>query len=153
MIAKKFQRKIIFIKKGMQYKFVLFVLAAVLFGMSFVFYEFINLIENIFMDHPILLQVFFEEGYGLLLGFGIKMIVCFGILALITAVISNKIAGPLYKMEMTCRKVAEGDYSARAYLRAGDGAEELAKEFNAMMDALEPKLRQKEKGDKKCSKK
>ena len=145
---KKFQRKIIFINKSFQYKLMFFVLTAVLFGMSFVFYEFINLIEDIFKAHPVLMQVFFEEGYSLLLGFALKMFACFAILALITAVISNKIAGPVYKMEITFKKVAEGDYGARAYLREGDAYEGLAKEFNAMMDKLEPKLRAQDKGDK-----
>ena len=141
MLAKKFQRKIIFIKKAQQGKMLAFVLLAVLFGMSFVFYEYVNLLEDVFRNHPVLLHVFLEEGYGLLLGLVLKIAVCFGILALITAVLSNKISGPLYKMEITCKKVAEGDYSARIYLRNGDACGDLAKEFNDMMDKLEPKLR------------
>jgi methyl-accepting chemotaxis protein len=142
MPAKKFQRKIIFIKKSMQYKFVIFVLGAVLFGMSFVFYEFINLLEDFFAKHPVLLYAFFEEGYGLLLGFGVKVLVCFAVLTLITAMLSNKIAGPVYKMEVTFKKVAKGDWGARACLRYGDACGDLAKEFNDMMDVLEPKLKQ-----------
>ncbi|MDR1684501.1 MAG: hypothetical protein LBR90_03465 [Elusimicrobiota bacterium] len=145
--VKKVQRKIIFIKRGAQLRFVVFVLLAVLFGMSFVFYEFINLMQAIFERHPVLLQVFFEEGYSLLLIFGVKMAVCFAILVLVTAVLSNKVAGPLYKIEMTCKKIAAGDYKARAYLRSGDAAEDLAGEFNKMMDVLEPKLESKEKGE------
>jgi methyl-accepting chemotaxis protein len=147
MAEKKFQRKIIFIKRPMQYKFVIFVLAAVLFGMSFVFYEFISLIDSIFQNHPVLLQVFFTEGESLLLGFIIKIVACFAILALITAVLSNKIAGPIYKVETLCKKVAQGDYGARAYLRDGDAGRDLAQSFNAMMDVLEPKLKERN-GDK-----
>ncbi|MDR0734504.1 MAG: methyl-accepting chemotaxis protein [Elusimicrobiota bacterium] len=136
----KFQRKIIFIKKAFQYKFIAFVLAAVLFGMSFVFYEFVRLIENIFKKHPLLLQVFFEEGYGMFFVFGAEMLICFAVLALITAVISNRIAGPMYKLEITCKKIAGGDLGLRAYLRAGDACADLAAEFNKMMDALEARI-------------
>jgi signal transduction histidine kinase len=146
MAEKKFQRKTIFIKKKIQYKFVVFILLAVLFGMSFVFYEFVSLMDAIFKNHPVLLQVFFTEGYSLLLGFTIKIFVCFSILALIAAVLSNKIAGPVYKVEMTCKRVAEGDYSARARLRDGDAGHDLADQFNKMMDVLEPKLREKSGG-------
>ena len=118
-----------------------FVLLAVLFGMSFVVYEYVSLLQKVFQKHPVLLQVFFEEGYGLLLGSVVKIFICFAVLALITAVLTNKISGPLYKLEMTCKKIADGDYSARAYLRHGDGCGDLSKEFNNMMDKLEPKLR------------
>jgi methyl-accepting chemotaxis protein len=140
--ANKFQRKIIFIKKAFQYKFIAFVLTAVLFGMSFVFYETVRLIENIFKKHPVLLQVFFEEGYGMFFIFGAEMLICFAVLALITAVISNRIAGPLYKLEITCKKITEGDLSARAYLRGGDACADLAGGFNKMMDTLETRINQ-----------
>ena len=128
-----------------------FVLLAVLFGMSFVFYEYVNLLEGVFRKHPVLLYVFIEEGYGLLVLFIAKLFLCFAVLALITAVLTNKIAGPLYKIEITCKKIAGGDYSARAYLRSGDACGDLSKEFNNMMDKLEPKLRaadEKTQGDK-----
>jgi len=149
MSEKNFKRKIIFIKKAQQGKMLAFVLLAVLFGMSFVFYEYISLLEKVFRNHPVLLHVFFEEGYGLLLGSFVKILICFAVLALITAVLTNKIAGPLYKMEITCKKIAEGDYSARAYLRSGDACGDLSKEFNNMMDKLEPKLRAAEKKEDK----
>jgi methyl-accepting chemotaxis protein len=137
---KKFQRKIIFIKKAFQCKFIAFVLTAVLFGMSFVFYETVRLIENIFKKHPVLLRIFFEEGYGMFFLYGAEIIICFAVLALITAVISNRIAGPMYKLEITCKKIAGGDLGARAYLRGGDACEDLAVEFNKMMDVLEARI-------------
>ena len=136
----KFQRKIIFIKKAFQYRFIAFVLTAVLFGMSFVFYETVRLIENVFKKHPVLLQVFFEEGYGMIFAFGAEILICFAVLALITAVISNRIAGPLYKLEITCKKISAGDLKARAYLRDGDAGVDLAGEFNKMMDTLEARI-------------
>jgi hypothetical protein len=55
----KFQRKIIFVKRNLQLKFVAFVLLSVLFGMVLMIYEFLTLLENIFYAHPVLLQVFF----------------------------------------------------------------------------------------------
>jgi signal transduction histidine kinase len=142
-MASKFKRKIIFIKKSFQYKMVLFVLLSVLFCLSFMAYEFVNFAGSVFENHPVLMQVFFEKGSEIIFVFALKIAVCFAVLALITTMLSNKIAGPMYKMEITCKKIAGGDYSARAVIRNGDAGEDLAKEFNAMMDALEPKLKAK----------
>jgi Signal transduction histidine kinase len=144
----KFQRKIIFVKRNLQLKFVAFVLLSVLFGMVLMIYEFLTLLENIFYAHPVLLQVFFEEGSSLLFVFVIKVAICFAILALLTAVISNKIAGPIYRFESACRNVAKGDFSTRVKLRDGDSMKELEQEFNQMMDKVQDKLKE-EKGEKK----
>lgn len=140
----KFQRKIIFIKRGLQLKFVAFVLLSVLFGMTLLTYEFLSLLEDIFSNHPVLLQVFFEEGSSLLFVFIIKVVICFAILALLTAVISNKIAGPLYRFEMACKAVAKGDFSTRVKLRDGDSMRELESDFNDMMDTVEKKIKEAE---------
>lgn len=144
----KFQRKVIFIKKALQLKFVAFVLLSVLFGMTLLTYEFLSLLEDIFAKHPVLLQVFFEEGSSLLFVFVIKVVICFAILALLTAVISNKIAGPIYRFETACKSVAKGDFSTRVKLRDGDSLRDLEKDFNEMMDAVESKTKENQ-GDKR----
>lgn len=137
----KFQRKVIFIKKPLQLKFVAFVLLAVLFGMTLLTYEFLSLLDDIFSAHPVLLQVFFQEGSSLLFVFIIKVVICFAILALLTAVISNKIAGPIYRFEQACKAVAKGDFSTRVKLRDGDSMRELEGNFNNMMDTVEDKIK------------
>ena len=137
----KFQRKIIFIKRGLQLKFVAFVLLSVLFGMTLLTYEFLSLLEDIFVNHPVLLQVFFEEGSSLLFVFIIKVVICFAILALLTAIISNKFAGPLYRFETACKAVAKGDFSTRVKLRDGDSMRELETDFNEMMDTVQNEIK------------
>ena len=143
----KFQRKIIFIKRGLQLKFVAFVLLSVLFGMTLLTYEFLSLVEDIFANHPVLLQVFFEEGSSLLFVFIIKVVICFAILALLTAIISNKVAGPIYRFEVACKAVAKGDFSTRVKLRDGDSMRELETDFNAMMDTVQNEIKA-SKGEK-----
>lgn len=141
---KQFQRKVIFIKRNMQFKFIAFVLLAVLFGMSLLTYEFLSLISEIFSNHPVLLQVFFEEGSSLLFIFAIKIVVCFAVLALLAAVLSNKIAGPIYRFETACKEVANGNCAVRVNLREGDSLKDLEKEFNSMMDSIESKKKEEE---------
>jgi len=139
MEQKKYQRKTIFIKPTMQFKFIAFIMLAVLFGMALISYEFISLLGDIFAKHPALLEVFYQEGSALFTDFIIKISICFVLLALLAAVISHKIAGPVYRAEVCCRRVAKGDLSVRMYLRDKDAFKNLEKEFNLMMDSLEKK--------------
>lgn len=136
---KTYQRKTIFIKPAMQFKLIAFIMLAVLFGMALISYEFINLLGDIFAKHPALLEVFYQEGSTLFADFVIKISICFVLLALLAAVISHKIAGPVYRAEVCCRRAAEGDLSVRMQLREHDAFKNLETEFNNMMNSLEKK--------------
>lgn len=131
------KRKILFIKKSLQLRFVAFVLLSFLIGVGFAVYEAVSLMEKVFAAHPALLHVFFEEGSSIFYMFIIKILICFSILALLSAVISNKFAGPVYRFEQACKKVSNGDFKERVNLREGDGLIELQKDFNNMLDFLE----------------
>ena len=135
----KFQRKTIFIKKDLQVKFILFVLLSVLFGMVLFAYQFLTFLQNIFKDHPVLLQRVYEEGPSLIYPLIIKSTIFFALLAIISALISHKIAGPVYHFEKVCKEVKEGDAKARVHLREGDALSDLAHSFNAMLDVLTKK--------------
>ena len=136
-MAEKIQRKIIFIKKKFQLKLVLFVMLCVLFATALITYEFLSLLQDIFAKHPALLQSIFAEGSSLILLFLIKIAICFIVILLFTALLSNKIAGPIYRFEEAFKQVAKGDKKVRVALRQGDTLRELEKEFNNMMDILE----------------
>jgi len=132
----KFQRKTIFIKKGLQVKFVLFVLLSVLFGMVLFGYQFLNFLQEIFKEHPVLLQIVYEEGPALIYPLIIKSTIFFALLAIVSALLSHSIAGPLYRFEQVCKEVTQGNKKARVKLREGDALADLAKDFNSMLDAL-----------------
>ncbi len=143
------KRKILFIKKSIQLRFVAFVLLSFLIGVGFAVYEAVSLMEKVFAAHPALLQVFFEEGSAIFSMFVIKILICFSILALLAAVISNKFAGPIYRFEQACKKVRGGDLKERVHLRDGDGLGELQNDFNNMMDYVESMAKDIQKEQKK----
>ncbi|MBR4508402.1 MAG: hypothetical protein IKP23_02890 [Elusimicrobiaceae bacterium] len=136
-MAEKIQRKIIFIKKKFQLKIVAFVMLCVLFATALITYEFLSLLQDIFSKHPALLQSIFEEGSSLVILFLIKIAICFIVILLFTALLSNKIAGPIYRFEEAFKQVAQGNKKVRISLRQGDTLRDLEKGFNEMMDILD----------------
>lgn len=144
-MAEKVQRKIIFIKKKFQLKIVAFVMLCVLFSTALITYEFLSLLQDIFSKHPALLQNIFAEGSSLVILFLIKIAICFIIILLFTALLSNKIAGPIYRFEEAFKQVAKGNKKVRVALRQDDTLRDLEKEFNNMMDILDDSDEVKEK--------
>lgn len=136
-MTEKIQRKIIFIKKGFQAKLIAFVMLCSLFATALITYEFLSLLQTIFSKHPALLQSIFEDGSSLIILFLIKIVICFILILLFTALLSNKIAGPLYRFEEALKQVAKGNKKIRISLRQGDALKELEKEFNNMMNFLD----------------
>lgn len=132
----KFTRKTIFVKKDLQVRFILFILLSVLFGMVLFGYQFLTFLQDIFKDHPILLQRVYEEGPKLIYPLIIKSTIFFALLAMISALLSHRIAGPVYHFEKICREIKQGDKQARIKLRQGDALEDLAEEFNSMLDTI-----------------
>lgn len=132
----KVQRKTIFIKKELQVKFVLFVLLSVLFGMVLFGYQFLNFLQDIFKEHPVLLQKVYEDGASLIYPLIIKSTIFFALLAIVSALISHHIAGPIFHFEKVCKEVTQGNKKARVKLRKGDALFELEKSFNTMLDTL-----------------
>ncbi|MGQ0644078.1 MAG: HAMP domain-containing protein, partial [Elusimicrobiota bacterium] len=54
--------------------------------------------------------------------------------------LSNRVAGPLYRLRKAIRQVAAGDLRHHVRLRKGDLLQETAAEFNAMQDGLAARL-------------
>lgn len=133
------KRKTIFIKKDIQVRFVLFILLTVLFGMVLLGYEFLNFLQGIFAEHPALLQGVYERGPELFYPLIIKVTLFFVLIAIVAALLSNKIAGPVYRFEQVCKQIRDGDKNARIKLREGDALCELESDFNSMLDKLTKK--------------
>lgn len=139
----QFTRKTIFIKKDLQVKFILFILVSVLFGMVLFSYQFLTFLQDIFKDHPVLLQRVYEEGPKLIYPLIIKSTIFFALLAIISALLSHRIAGPIYHFEKICREIKAGDKQARVKLRKGDALADLSEEFNSMLDTITKKENEK----------
>ena len=136
-MTQKTQRKTIFIKKGFQLKLIAFVMLCTLFATALITYEFLSLLQQIFSKHPALLQSIMQEGSTLTLFFLIKIVICFIIILLFTALLTNKIAGPIYRFEEALKQVAKGNKKVRVSLRQGDALRDLEREFNNMMNFLD----------------
>ena len=65
-----------------------------------------------------------------------KLIIYILIVIIASAVISHRIAGPIYKFEKICQKIADGDLTQRVFLRKGDALVDLQIAFNNMMEKI-----------------
>ncbi len=57
-------------------------------------------------------------------------------IVVLTIFFSHKLAGPVYRVQLACQRVAKGDLTEKIYLRNGDQLTKLATEFNSMTVAL-----------------
>ncbi|MCL2845457.1 MAG: hypothetical protein FWE23_08415 [Chitinivibrionia bacterium] len=58
----------------------------------------------------------------------------------LTVFFSHKIAGPVFRLEIACKRVIGGDYKERVYLRDGDKMRDLATLFNEMTNITQERL-------------
>lgn len=135
----KFKRNIIFINRNFQLKFIALTLLLALFCVLICVYEFASLTQVFFREHPVLLQELMDKGAQAIPLSLIKISIFFAVIAILAALVSNKIAGPVYRFESVCREIAKGNYKVRVKLRNGDGLRGLEKEFNNMLEALDKK--------------
>lgn len=63
------------------------------------------------------------------------------VVAVISILLSHRIAGPLYRIERFLRSVARGDFSERLRLRKRDELKDLAESINVMVDDLKNKVK------------
>jgi methyl-accepting chemotaxis protein len=61
-------------------------------------------------------------------------------LVFLTIFFSHKIAGPVFRMEVACKRVIAGDYKEEIHLRKGDKMGNLAKLFNEMVEITRIRL-------------
>jgi len=59
---------------------------------------------------------------------------------LLTVFFSHKIAGPVFRIELACKRVINGDYKEKIYLRDGDKMSNLANLFNEMTEKTRERL-------------
>ncbi|WP_428897545.1 hypothetical protein Dip518_001336 [Parelusimicrobium proximum] len=142
----KIQRRTIFIKKDMQIRMIALVLVSVLMGIAIMSYEFISYAHTLFENNPSLLEPFFQNLGPMAMNIGLKLLAYLVLIAILSSVISHKVAGPIYRFEQTCKDIACGNIKKRVNLRKGDMFMDLQDEFNSMMNYLEGEI---EKNDEK----
>jgi methyl-accepting chemotaxis protein len=131
-----FQRKTIFVKKGLQLRYIATILLSALFAFAITIHEVIWAAEQIAVKNPAVKDIV-KELNVLVPMFAFKACLFIGILLIFAIVVSHQQAGPLYKFEKSFGKLKDGDLTYRVYLRKGDQLTEMQKEFNDMVYSLQ----------------
>ena len=145
---KPLQRKTIFIKKNLQIRYMLLICLSVLCGLTIMTMELTLTFNELFDSYPVLMQPLYDAFLPILSHFFYKIAIYILFVVLISAILSHKMAGPIYRFEQTCKAVAKGDFSQRVHLRQGDQFMELKDEFNKMMERVEAEINSCKKGKK-----
>ena len=135
-----FQRRTIFIKKNLQIRYMVLMVACVLCGLAIMGLELTATLNDLFDAYPVLVQPLYDEFIPIVSSFFYKIAIYILLVVIISAIVSHKMAGPVYRFEQTCREIAKGDFSQRVHLRKGDQLTELQDAFNAMMDTVEKRI-------------
>lgn len=140
----QFQRKTIMIKKRLQYHYMALILTSVLLAFIVFGLEAIWTVSKVVNENPYLMPLLdiIKEMAPL---FAIKIVTYLVIVIIVSAVISHRMAGPIFKFEKSCGTVAEGDLTHRVYLRKGDQLTDLQDSFNEMTGAVNEVVKEYEK--------
>jgi nitrogen fixation/metabolism regulation signal transduction histidine kinase len=130
-----FQRKTIIIKRNLQYRYMFIISFTSLVAFMLVALDVIWNMWKVVQEHPGMIPML-DEIFSSMPLIIFKLVIYILIVVIASAVISHKIAGPLFKFEKTCNNVAEGDLATKVYLRKGDYLVELQSAFNKMMDRI-----------------
>lgn len=142
-----FKRRTIFIKKQLQIRYMLLIIFSVLCGLTIMALELTATLNDLFDAYPVLVQPIYDEFIPIAASFFYKIVIYLLFVVLISAILSHKMAGPVYRFEETCKAIAQGDFSQRVHLRKGDNFMELQDEFNKMMDRVEAEINKNKQGN------
>lgn len=148
----QFQRKTIIVKQKLQYRYMFIISFTSLVAFMLVALDVIWNIYKVVERHPAMLPLL-DEFFATAPLMFVKLVIYILIVIIASAVISHKIAGPIYKFEKICEKIAEGDLTQRVFLRKGDALVELQMAFNNMMDKIHQLVKINEDLKKKLSEK
>ena len=138
-----FKRRTIFIKKSLQLRYMLMIIFSVLIGLGIMAFELTVTLDEIFDRYPVLVQPLYDNLLPIMTSFAYKLSLYVLCVVVISAVVSHKMAGPVYRFEQVCKSIAKGDYSQRVHLRKGDQLMDLQDAFNQMMDKIEADIKNK----------
>lgn len=121
----------------------LLMITCVLCGLAIMALELFATLNELFDTYPVLMQPIYDEFVPLVANFFYKIAIYVILVVIVSAIVSHKMAGPIYRFEQTCKDIAKGDFSQRVRLRKGDQLQELQEDFNTMMDVVEARLKNK----------
>jgi len=134
----KYKRRIVIIKRALQFKYIAVVLIAMILVAFTVGWDVYYTVGRAIMEleapglYPVMLKI-----NNLMLG---KLAVLLVIVFIIAIFVSHKFAGPIFKFERSCDTVADGDLTYRVHLRSGDELIELQDKFNGMVSEIQKKV-------------
>jgi methyl-accepting chemotaxis protein len=134
-----FKRRTLIIKKGLQIKFIMMVMSAVVLAIAMIWWELyrtfgLDIVRDL-MDPS--LNMLFQS---LVIKLLVRMTLYVILLGVVTVYLSNKLGGPIYRFERSTRVLAQGDLTHRVFLRKGDELGSLQDEFNSMADSLQRRV-------------
>ncbi|MGB2578722.1 methyl-accepting chemotaxis protein [Elusimicrobium simillimum] len=141
----KFKRSILFIKRDLQLKYILLLVISVVIGLSLMAFEVLTTMQGIYSEYPMMLQPLYDKFVPITIGILLKIAIYLVIVVLVAAMLSHKLAGPIYRFEVTCKDIAGGNFAKRVHLREGDNFTDLQREFNRMMDVMEAEINKNKK--------
>jgi nitrogen fixation/metabolism regulation signal transduction histidine kinase len=139
--AQQFQRKTILVKKKLQYRYMALIFLSVLVAFIIVGLDLMWNVSKVVNEHP-MMQPLLEDLFNMAPLFVIKVGVYLLIVLIVSAVVSHRMAGPIYKFEKSCDTVAAGDLTHRVFLRKGDQLTDLQDQFNNMTGAVNETVKQ-----------
>ncbi|MCX5786829.1 MAG: methyl-accepting chemotaxis protein [Elusimicrobia bacterium] len=148
--AQQFQRKTIMIKKGLQYRYMALIFFSVFIAFIIAGLDILWTVSKVVGEHPMMIPLLDELSSTVPL-FAIKLVMFMVIVLIVSAVISHRMAGPIFKFEKSCATVAGGDLTHRVYLRKGDQLTDLQDQFNNMVKAVHETTRALDEFSKEAS--
>lgn len=143
--AGSYKRRIFFIKKEFQIRFILkfcillLVGIAISTGLLFLFSQ--DTLTSSFHESRLVIK---STGHAILPSVIYTNLITLGLVTLATIVVtlfvSHKIAGPMFRFEKELKQVAEGDLTKRVVLRKKDQITDMAESLNDMISSLHEKL-------------
>ncbi len=116
------------------------IILSVLCGLAIMTFELTATLSDLFDTYPVLMQPLYDEFIPIAASFFYKIAIYLLFVVVISAFLSHKMAGPVYRFEQVCKAVSKGDFSQRVHLRQGDQFMDLQNDFNAMMDRVEAEI-------------
>ncbi len=132
---KELQRKEIFVKKGLQFRYILTVLFWSVLSFALAIHEIFWVADKLAIKNPAIKDIM-SEFHALMPALAVKAAIFFAILIICSIIVSNQIAGPIHKFERGIRKLKSGDFTYRLYLRKGDYLTEIQTEYNEMATTM-----------------
>lgn len=139
------QRKILYIKKDFQLKFIikfcLIIICGAVLSTAMLYYVSQDSITSTYHNSRLAIKTTNQVILPAILYTNLFNIIIVGVAAVfVTLYISHKIAGPLYRLETDLKSTSGGDLTRRFRLRQEDQLAELAKALNTFVASIDVKV-------------